>query len=66
MLLRVIYAWFEFLEKHFNAKAVEINGIYKVVPILCENCYFKYTAKTKNCSTPNSVGCPHWKHKEAK
>lgn len=66
MLMRVIYAWIKFLEKKYNARAVEVNGDFKVVSMICETCFYIYTDKTKYCKTPTSTGCPEWKHKETK
>lgn len=66
MFMRVNLAWIEYLEEKHNAKAVEVDGVFKVVSMECETCCFKYTDKTKNCSTPNSVGCTTWKYEETK
>ena len=59
-------AWIEFLKKIHNAKAVNVNGVFKVVPMTCENCFHRYNFKTKLCSTASSVGCDDWEYKEAK
>jgi hypothetical protein len=66
MLMRVKYAWIKFLEEKYNARAVEVNGDFKVVPMTCETCLYKNSDKTKHCQASSSVGCHEWKHKEAK
>ncbi|MBW2644589.1 MAG: hypothetical protein JRE23_00165 [Deltaproteobacteria bacterium] len=66
MLTPIVVAWIEFLQKEHNAKAVKVNGVFKVVPMTCETCLHKYTSDTKLCTTSSSVGCPTWKHKETK
>ena len=66
MLMRVIYAWIKFLEEKYNARAVEVNGDFKVVPMICGTCFYENSDKTKHCPTSSSVGCFKWKHKETK
>lgn len=66
MLMRVIYAWIKFLEEKYNARAIEADGVFKVVPMICETCLYKDGDETKYCPTPSSVGCPTWKYKEEK
>ena len=66
MLMRVIYAWIKFLEEKYNARAIEVDGDFKVVSMGCETCFHKYTSKTKLCTTSSSVGCHHWAYKEEK
>lgn len=55
MFVRVVIAWIKFMEEHCNAKAVEIDGVFKVVPVRCGNCSFKNTNKTKHCTPSSSV-----------
>jgi len=64
MLMRVIYAWIKFLEEKHNARAIEVDGDFKVVSMICETCLYIDSDKTKYCPTPSSVGCSTWKHKE--
>ena len=66
MLMKTIFAWIEYLQELHNAKAVEVDGVYKVVPMICETCFYIESDKTKHCPTPSSVGCSTWKHKETK
>ena len=63
MLTPIVVAWIEFLQKEHNAK---VGNAFKVVPMTCENCFHKYTSKTKLCTTSSSVGCPDWAYKEGK
>ena len=66
MLTPIVVAWIEYFQEQYNAKAVKVNGKFKVVQMICENCFYKYSGETKHCATPNSTGCPTWKFKEAK
>ncbi|MCK4786241.1 MAG: hypothetical protein KAV87_20960 [Desulfobacteraceae bacterium] len=66
MFMRVNLAWIEYLEEKHNAKAVEVDGVFKVVSMICETCAYKNSDETKYCPTPSSVGCSKWKHEETK
>lgn len=66
MLMRIICAWIKFLEKKHNARAIEVDGDFKVVPMTCETCFYKDSDETKYCPTSSSVGCTTWKYKETK
>ena len=66
MLTPIVVAWIEYLQEKHNAKAVQVDGVYKVVSMICETCFYIESDKTKYCPTPSSAGCGTWKHKEAK
>ena len=66
MLTPIVVAWIEYSQEKHNAKAVKVNGKFKIVPMICETCLYKDSDETKFCPTPNSVGCPTWEHKETK
>lgn len=63
-MLRIIIAWINFLEKEFRAKAVLIDGKYVVVRILCSDCRFKGSDKTKRCWDGTSQGCDEFIYKD--